>query len=111
MLGPEAWRRLIPTIYYDSQNDFPVPDAPWMRGDDPELGKVHLDIYIGGWSMGPIVDHRTGLDRQMDGSARLDDKGNYPLTDPSRRNQEVFGWIVNACQDGHNGSMRYALAF
>ena len=100
----------LPQVYYDPDGRCRVPDSVWTRGDQPEPGRVHIDIWVTGRDFPRAVDKETGAERVFDASVEFDERGAYPLSDPKYDHKKVYGLRVSPQHDGHNELMRWRTA-
>ena len=106
----ENWRSIL--FYDDCQREFPVPTEPWAIKDDPETGKIHLVIYVGGEAHGAIKEPTTGrwLDPKRVPHIYLN-QSKYKMRDPQdkerKRKPTVGTELLDGSQDGFNQMMRY----
>jgi hypothetical protein len=98
------------TRYYDRDRMLPVPTGPWVMGDLPQAGKVHVKIYTGGRKFGPVQleTHPYG-DRQYDAMCEFD-RGPLALSDPSDDHTPIYGQRAGRYHDGYCGLVKLKTA-
>ena len=114
--------------YWEGGHFYKIPTEQWSRGDAPQPGQVHVDIYVSGYEYGN-ADHVNATirdqyptKRQLDGWIDVHDKvrGGFPLEDPAdkkdrhakrdageRENIEIYGVRVTSAHDGHCEGIRW----
>ena len=102
----ENWTDIL---HYDLAKKLSVPTGPWNLSDEPEVGKIHLVIYVGGDASGDIEDPATGrsLDKRSVPHIYLTEP-QYKMRDPDKGKRDVVGTQkLHPCHDGFNQMMRH----
>ena len=103
--------------YYDvPEEKLKVPCEPWSIGDEPQEGRMHVDIYVGGKKFGHVTVgnvRRKGVPKDIEFAISHDDFGELPIGDPAhedkqsrnrnwdrRENEKIQGFRVTKMHDG-----------